>query len=633
MLDRLSGAYALLQVSEDEQIVNELRGTVVGVTTAIIAGLSAVISVLFFVHAFGWVEFLTFESVSTRVQLNTSIGLAVFAVTTAAASFFQRGAASLNVARFLTLLLSLLVVNYLPAVILDYAFPQLLWLPILFAAATVSGRWAAATAVIVFAGVAYRFPEAPVFRNPASLSVTVGVLALVLALRWLFDAGLRAAAKSHQRVLTTLRVDSLTGLPNRTRLMELLTEQGAVGGYTGTAIARFDIDGFGAICDAVGATAADELLVDIANELRSSFGPSLRAARIGADDFALILPAASGIGEAELRTEELLVRLGKPRAFGGRNLRLTLKAGVAMGSDALFESAEAILQRADLALTEAKRSGQRIVVSLPTTNADAPTGRAFEIAQTIFGAAERGEMFVAYQPIVELASGRHIKAEALVRWNHPEFGSVSPAEFIAISEQVGAIHEIGDWVALEAARFAAHIRANLEPAFQMSINRSPVQFRADGDREPNCVAQFRALGLDKGAIIIEITEGVLLDGREANRARLADLRASGIGLALDDFGTGYASLAQLHAFEIDIVKIDRRFVSGLAEGNREHALCAGIISLAHSLGMTVVAEGVETPEQRDLLLGLRCDFGQGWLFGRPVTADAFEAALRKQQNG
>ena len=129
MLDRLSGAYALLQVSEDEQIVNELRGTVVGVTTAIIAGLSAVISVLFFVHAFGWVEFATFESVSTRVQLNTSIGLAVFAVTTASASFFQRGAASLNVARFLTLLLSLLVVNYLPAVILNYAFPQLLWVP------------------------------------------------------------------------------------------------------------------------------------------------------------------------------------------------------------------------------------------------------------------------------------------------------------------------------------------------------------------------------------------------------------------------------------------------------------------------------------------------------------------------
>lgn len=303
MLERLSGAYALLQVSEDKQIVSELRGTVVGVPTAIIASLSAVFSVLFFAQAFGWLEFSTFESVSTRVQLNTSIGLAVFAFTTASASFFQRGAASLNVARFLTLLLSLVVVNYLPAAILNYAFPQLLWLPILFAAATVSGRWAAATVVITFAGVAYRFPDAPAFRNPASLCVTVGVLSLVLALRW------------------------------------------------------------------------------------------------------------------------------------------------------------------------------------------------------------------------------------------------------------------------------------------------------------------------------------LLDGRDANRDRLARLRGAGIGLSLDDFGTGYASLAQLHAFEIDIVKIDRRFVSGLAEGNREQALCAGIISLAHSLGMKVTAEGVETIEQRDLLVGLGCDYAQGWLFGRPVDAAAFEARL------
>jgi EAL domain-containing protein (putative c-di-GMP-specific phosphodiesterase class I) len=167
----------------------------------------------------------------------------------------------------------------------------------------------------------------------------------------------------------------------------------------------------------------------------------------------------------------------------------------------------------------------------------------------------------------------------------------------------------------------------------MSINRSPVQFRADSDDEPACLRTFRALGLPPGSIVLEITEGVLLDGREANRERLARLRAAGIGLSLDDFGTGYASLAQLHAFEIDIVKIDRRFVSGLAEGNREQALCAGIISLAHSLGMKVTAEGVETIEQRDLLVGLGCDYAQGWLFGRPADAAAFEARLNGQQQG
>lgn len=199
-----------------------------------------------------------------------------------------------------------------------------------------------------------------------------------------------------------------------------------------------------------------------------------------------------------------------------------------------------------------------------------------------------------------------------------------------MAEQVGAIHEIGDWVATEAARFTARLRATLDPAFQMSINRSPVQFRADGDEEPKCIRIFRENGLMDGAIVFEITEGVLLDNREANRRRLARLRTSGISLSLDDFGTGYSSLAQLHVFEIDIVKIDRRFVAGIAEANREHALCAGIISLAHSLGMRVVAEGVETAEQRDLLLGLRCDFAQGWFFGRPLSADAFEALLRSR---
>lgn len=169
------------------------------------------------------------------------------------------------------------------------------------------------------------------------------------------------------------------------------------------------------------------------------------------------------------------------------------------------------------------------------------------------------------------------------------------------------------------------------PDLQMSINRSPMQFREDSDNEPECVRIFRRHGVPAGAIILEMTEGVLLDGRESNRTQLADLRATGLGLALDDFGTGYASLAQLHAFEIDIVKIDRRFISGLAEGNREHALCAGIISLSHSLGMKVVAEGVETAEQRDLLLGLGCDFCQVWLFGRPIDAASFEALILAQK--
>jgi diguanylate cyclase (GGDEF)-like protein len=623
---------ALLQVYEDELIVGDLQRRVLNFATTTVAALSGTLSLLFLYHALGYLEFPAFEMVGTGTQVNAAIGLALFALTSVAVRVLNSKSASLHLSRLMTVLLALVVVNFVPATGVQYVMPQAIWLPVLFGAATVSGTWAGITAVGTLLALAIRYSDAPVFHNPASVFVTIAIFVLILSLRWLYDAGLRAVARSHQRVLTTLRVDTLTGLPNRTRLMELLSEQQSGGdGFSGIAVARFDIDGFGAICDSIGATAGDELLVQVAEQLRTAFSTSLRCARVGADDFAVILPAPKGPQEAELRADEILRKLGEARTLGDLTLRLTFKAGVAVGGASAGETPEGILHRADLALTEAKRTGQRCIMSLPATIAAPPSRRRFDIAQLLFGATTRGEFHLVYQPIIELETGRIAKAEALLRWDHPQLGSVSPGEFIAVAEEVGAIHEIGDWVAAEAAKQAVHLRAAGHPDFQMSINRSPVQFRADSDEEPVCLRTFRALGLPPGSIVLEITEGVLLDGRDANRDRLARLRRAGIGLSLDDFGTGYASLAQLHAFEIDIVKIDRRFVSGLAEGNREQALCAGIISLAHSLGMKVTAEGVETIEQRDLLVGLGCDYGQGWLFGRPLPAEAFEAALNSQQ--
>ena len=628
MSDSSSPSHALLQVHEDELIVGDLQRRVLNFATTTVAVLSGTLSLLFLYHGLGYLVFPAFEVVGTGAQVNAAIGLALFALTSVVVRVLNSKSASLHLSRLLTVLLAVVVVNFVPAAGVQFVMPQAIWLPVLFGAATVSGTWAAITAFGTLLALVMRYPDAPVFHSPASIFVTIAIVVLILSLRWLYDAGLRAVARSHQRVLTTLRVDTLTGLPNRTRLMELLGEQRTGGdGFSGIAVARFDIDGFGAICDSIGAAAGDELLIQVAQQLRSVFSTSLRCARVGADDFAVILPAPRGPQEAELRVDEILRKLGEPRDIRGQMIRLTLKAGVAVGSSAAAESPEGILHRADLALTEAKRTGQRCIISLPTTIAATPSRRRFDIAQQLFGAANRGELHLVYQPIIELATGRVAKAEALLRWDHPELGSVGPGEFIGIAEEVGAIHEIGDWVATEAAKQAVHLRSAGHPDFQMSINRSPVQFRADSDDEPACLRTFRALGLPPGSIVLEITEGVLLDGREANRERLARLRAAGIGLSLDDFGTGYASLAQLHAFEIDIVKIDRRFVAGIAEGNREQALCAGIISLAHSLGMKVTAEGVETIEQRDLLVGLGCDYAQGWLFGRPADAAAFETRL------
>ncbi len=622
---------SLPQVTGEELIIYDLRRKVMGMATALIAVISGLFALLIMCHLMGWLVLPGLEHASTLVQINTAICLSLFTFIAAAVKFVNSPVATLHFSRFMSLLLAGMILRFIPEGALLYTFPQGLWLSVLFAAATVSCSWAVIVAVLSFATLALMHPHAAVFHSPLAFAVAFLMLVLIFVLRWLFDAGLRSATLSHQRVLTTRRKDSLTGLANRTRLMEILSDHEAASSrFSGVAVARLDIDGFGALCDALGTAVADEILIDVAKQLRSSHGTSLHAARIGADDFAVILPPVSGQAEAELRAEEIMQVLAEPRTIGGRTFRITFKAGVAVGGGAIVESAEALLHRADLALSEAKVTGQRCLVSLPPTATIASTRREFEISQAFVGAAARGELSVVYQPIVDLVSGRISKAEALVRWNHPELGIIAPDEFIPMAEQVGAIHEIGDWVATEAARFTARLRATLDPAFQMSINRSPVQFRADGDEEPKCIRIFRENGLMDGAIVFEITEGVLLDNREANRRRLARLRTSGISLSLDDFGTGYSSLAQLHVFEIDIVKIDRRFVAGIAEANREHALCAGIISLAHSLGMRVVAEGVETAEQRDLLLGLRCDFAQGWFFGRPLSADAFEALLRSR---
>ena len=315
---------ALLQVYEDELIVGDLQRRVLNFATTTVAALSGVLSLLFLYHALGYLEFPSFEMVGTGTQVNAAIGLALFALTSVAVRVLNSKSASLHLSRLMTVLLAVIVVNFVPPTGVQYVMPQAIWLPVLFGAATVSGTWAAITAVGTLLALAIRYSDAPVFHNPASVFVTIAILVLILSLRWLYDAGLRAVARSHQRVLTTLRVDTLTGLPNRTRLMELLSEQQSGGdGFSGIAVARFDIDGFGAICDSIGASAGDELLVQVAEQLRSAFSTSLRGARVGADDFAVILPAPKGPQEAELRADEILRKLGEARTLGDLTLRLT----------------------------------------------------------------------------------------------------------------------------------------------------------------------------------------------------------------------------------------------------------------------------------------------------------------------
>jgi EAL domain-containing protein (putative c-di-GMP-specific phosphodiesterase class I) len=236
---------------------------------------------------------------------------------------------------------------------------------------------------------------------------------------------------------------------------------------------------------------------------------------------------------------------------------------------------------------------------------------------------------VHYQPIVEFASGVILKAEALVRWRHPQRGLVSPADFIPLAEDIGVIHELGDWVFLQAAQQVAKWQALYGCSFQISVNKSPVQFAAEQRGHLQWVNQLKTMGLPGRSIVIEITEGVLMDSDTKVATSLLQFRDAGIQVAIDDFGTGYSSLSYLKKFDIDYLKIDKSFVQNLAPDSADFALCEAIIVMAHKLGLKVIAEGVETAQQSDMLKAMGCDLGQGYLFSRPIAAQAFEDLLSK----
>jgi EAL domain-containing protein (putative c-di-GMP-specific phosphodiesterase class I) len=226
---------------------------------------------------------------------------------------------------------------------------------------------------------------------------------------------------------------------------------------------------------------------------------------------------------------------------------------------------------------------------------------------------------------VHLASGQVHKAEALLRWSHPAHPGIGPAEFIPIAEQAGLIVPIGDWVFAQAVTQVAQWQLTLDPGFQVSINRSPAQFNGSRREDEHLMETLLAHAVSGSGVVMEITEGLLLDSSERVRDSLARLRAAGIGVSIDDFGTGYSSLAYVQKFAIDYIKIDRSFVRHIADNRKDLALCEAIIAMAHKLDIRVIAEGIETREQWALLREVGCDYGQGYWFSRPLAAPDFEA--------
>ena len=409
--------------------------------------------------------------------------------------------------------------------------------------------------------------------------------------------------------------DSLTGLPNRTLFQQRADELLQKAAYRRLAILYIDIDEFKRINDSLGHTIGDEFLKAVAVRLHQSVGPLDFVARLGGDEFAVILREAPSDDHVDALVGRIYASLRTPFDCRGHSLAADASIGIAMAPDHGGDL-HGLLKCADLAMYAAKSAGRRTHRFFePSMEAQANHRRELEI--DLRAAIAAGDFAIHYQPLVDLNTNAVTGCEALLRWHHPRYGSVSPAEFVPIAEETGLIEEIGDWVlrtaCTEAANWPGHVR--------IAVNVSPVQFRSQA-LPLKVAAALAETGLDPRRLELEITEAVLIADDDAALVTLNQLRELGVRIALDDFGTGYSSLSYLQRFPFDKIKIDRTFVKELA---RCTSIIKAVVSIAADRNMVTTAEGVETEEQRAVVHALGCTQMQGYLFSPPRPAQEVRA--------
>ena len=438
-----------------------------------------------------------------------------------------------------------------------------------------------------------------------------------------------AQREAQEHIQRLAHYDHLTALPNRALLAERASHWIDAEKSRGGSLAMLflDLDHFKNVNDSLGHRVGDALLVSVARKLEALLGPNDTVARLGGDEFLLLLPGATPARAAEVAAL-LLEQMAQPVQTGDYELSTTLSVGIAMfpADGATFDM---LYQRADAAMYRAKQSG-RNRYGFFTADLEARSARALRIENALRRALERQQLELHYQPQVRLSDGKLLGAEALLRWNHPELGAVSPVEFIPVAESSGLIVSIGEWVLQTAVRDAKRwLDANL-PLRTVSVNLSAVQFRHA--QLPDMVARsLRETGLPARRLELELTEGAAVDDPVAALGIMEQLSDLGVRLSMDDFGTGYSSLSYLKKFQIYKLKIDQSFVRDLEEDANDRAIVAAIIRMAQALGMETTAEGVETEGQLEFLRAHGCDDGQGYLFSRPLPTAAFEQFLRAQQ--
>jgi diguanylate cyclase (GGDEF)-like protein len=416
--------------------------------------------------------------------------------------------------------------------------------------------------------------------------------------------------------------DSVTGLANRVALLDRLVQALAAleGRPDRLALLFIDLDDFKSVNDTLGHETGDRVLCDVGRRLTRISRRGDTVARLGGDEFVLLCTALREGDELDLICDRAMRAICAPQQDGPHDVTVTGSLGAVLTSEHLAEPDE-LLQQADIAMSAAKRSGgNRFEVYTPALRGRAQSSRG--LAAELRRAVADSELFVLYQPVFDLQDGSMMGAEALVRWRHSERGVIPPAEFIPVAERRGLIRAIGHFVLNEACRQRASWTSadSCPEQFTIGVNLSGRELRDPG-LVKRVAATLKRHGIAPRQLVLEITENVLIgELGDAHRA-IESLAKLGVRIALDDFGTGYSTLAHLRQLQTDILKIDRSFVSQLGGQSRDREIIAAVTGMAHALGMTVVAEGVETAAQRDELRAIGCDAAQGYLFARPLTAD------------
>jgi diguanylate cyclase (GGDEF)-like protein/PAS domain S-box-containing protein len=436
------------------------------------------------------------------------------------------------------------------------------------------------------------------------------------------DIGPVRLAEQQLKYLATR--DSLTGLYNRTyladRMRELFEPAHADGsGRVSAAVLFVDLDGFKKVNDSAGHEAGDALLRSVAERLERCVNEGDTLARVGGDEFVIVVSGHGESGYLAALASEILDTIAVPFAVSENEYYLSASIGIALFPEDAADAAT-LMRNADSAMYYAKQQG-RNNFQFFNTELRQQLERRFTVEQSLRRALATGELSLAYQPIIDSITGRTIGAEALLRWQHDELGQVSPTEFIPIAEDTGLVVAIGHWVLKRACEQAAEWRRTIAPDLVIAVNLSPRQFN-DGLVEwvEHCLSHA---GLDPAGLTLEITEGLLMHDSHATLPMLDALAAMGIRISVDDFGTGYSSLSYLKRFPLHNLKVDRSFVTGLPDHHDSVAITRAVVGMAHSLGMTVTAEGVETRAQAAFLRSIGCEKLQGFLFSRPVNAVAF----------